>query len=224
MPAPSFSPIADDDPGPGAIPRSVSTLMVPEVRDYQRINAEVAQRLDAGETHVRLAGVEGQRLLLSGLSGPWSALVEVEGMAGPELAAEMNAPALRVLVRGSVADGAARGLCAGSIFITGEAGDALAYGLKGGKVVVEGKAGDRAGLNQEGGIVLVRGPLGRLSGERQSGGWFYAFDDRIGPHPGHGRRGGRYVRIDPSRRIEDDSGLDPESAAPLQQLLRDIPC
>ena len=67
---------------------------IPEVREYPRINAEVVRHLDAGHARVVLAGAGGHRLLLHRLTGPWNAVVEVEGHAGPELAAELDAPGL----------------------------------------------------------------------------------------------------------------------------------
>ena len=70
-------------------------ILVPELRDYSQINAELVRRLNLGQTHVRLTGVAGHRLLAAGLDGPWHATVDVEGNAGPELAAAMNAPISR---------------------------------------------------------------------------------------------------------------------------------
>src|SRR5438067_56282 len=78
--------------GPVAVPE----VAVPEVRDYARINAELIALLDRGHRHVRLAGADGQRLLAHGLRGDWNELVEVQGHAGPELAADLDAPGLVV--------------------------------------------------------------------------------------------------------------------------------
>jgi hypothetical protein len=72
---------------------------VNEIRDYLQVNTQVAKLLDTGAGRIRLTGVEGQRLLLSGLAGPWRAVVEVEGRAGPELAAAIHAPELVVIAR-----------------------------------------------------------------------------------------------------------------------------
>src|SRR5262249_60305594 len=59
-----------------------SIVAIPELRDYERINAELVQRLDGGISRVRLQGAEGQRLLLAGLAGGGSALAGIEGGAG----------------------------------------------------------------------------------------------------------------------------------------------
>ena len=183
-------------------------LPVPELRDYRRINAELARLLDAGETRVRLAGVEGQRLLLHGLAGAWDAVVEVAGDAGPELAAELDAPNLLVVCTGSAADGAGRDARGGRLLILGEAGASTAYGLRGGAVIAARSAGPRAGLNLAGGTLALLGPTGQLVGERQSGGLIYARAAGLGPHPGRGRRGGRLIPIGPAREADPAGEVD----------------
>ncbi|MCA1686854.1 MAG: glutamate synthase [Planctomycetia bacterium] len=187
---------APDGPDPGP---DVPTISIPDVRDYQRINAELLQRLDAGHPRVRLSGAEGQRLLVAGLSGDWRAVVEVEGQAGPELAAGLNAPRLTVVCRGSAADGAGSGLLGGRVFLVGDAGPAVGYAQRGGTIVVHGAAGPRAGLNQSGGLLFLLGAVGPLAGERQSGGTWFANPELLGPHARRGQRGGRFLAIDPDR-------------------------
>ena len=208
---------------PVSVPASVpdSVLSIPEIRDYDRINAELALRLDAGQSHVRLIGAEGQRLLLAGLSGEWSAQVEIEGKMGPELAASLDAPGLTVIARGATGDGAARGLRAGRVIILGDAGDALGYVQEGGIVLAAKGAGHRAGLGQRGGLLAVLGTLGRLAGERQSGGRFYAYADRLGPHAGHGRSGGSLIRLAPDAASGPDLGIAPDDAEIFRGLLRE---
>ncbi len=155
--------------------------------------------LDAGCTRLDLSGVEGQRLLASGLAGPWSATIVVEGNAGPELAANLDAPSVTVLCRGDAADAAGSGLRAGRLVIAGGSDDGLGYAQRGGTIVVRGDTGHRAGLMQAGGLLVVLGSIGRLPGERQSGGAFVAQEGRIGPHERRGCRGGRLVRLGPNR-------------------------
>ena len=86
--------------------RDVPVVSIPDIRDYQKINAELVALLDAGHRRVRLAGAEGQRLLGSGLRGAWNALIDLEGLAGTELAAALDAPGLTIVCRGPAADGA----------------------------------------------------------------------------------------------------------------------
>ncbi|WP_165219091.1 glutamate synthase [Aquisphaera insulae] len=184
-------------PGPGGPPPAVDTgpISVPELRDYHRINAELVRRLQLGQRYVRLDGVEGHRLLLFGLRGPWHAVVELAGNAGPELAAEMDAPGVTVVCRGSAADGAGRSLVSGTLLILGRSGVALGYGQIGGLIVAAGDAGARAGLLQRGGDLVLLGPSGSLSGEGQLGGRLLFRQALAGPNPGHGRRSGRLVDI-----------------------------
>src|SRR4051794_29906274 len=92
---PPPNPPRTESPGPAVASRrgrsepAATSIPVPELRDYHQINAELVRRLDLGQRHVRLEGVAGHRLLVAGLAGPWQAIVEVDGNAGPELAAEL---------------------------------------------------------------------------------------------------------------------------------------
>ena len=56
-------------------------ILVPEIRDYERINLEIVARLSSGFRRILLQGVEGQRLLVSGITGDWDAIVIVQGRA-----------------------------------------------------------------------------------------------------------------------------------------------
>ncbi|WP_435010537.1 glutamate synthase [Tundrisphaera lichenicola] len=190
----------DDEPEP-------PSLNIPEIRDYQRINSEVATLLDQGHPRIRLEGAEGQRLLASGLNGAWQATIEILGRTGPELGAGLNAPGLVILARGSTADGAGRGLRAGTLVILGSAGDAAGYGQAGGLLIVDGPVGHRAGLAQSGGTLVVVGSTGRLPSDRRVGGYFFVCRGPLGPFPGRGSRGGRLIDLPESRSI-----LDPEDA------------
>jgi glutamate synthase domain-containing protein 3 len=190
------------------------SLSIPEIRDYDRINAELVRCLDDGHPHVRLVGAEGQRFLAGALAGDWKAVVEIEGRAGPELAAGLDAPGVTVVCRGPAADGAGRGLRAGRLLILGDAEDCLGYAQEGGAILAARDAGHRAGLNQRGGVLAILGAVGRLAGERQSGGWLFVSGDRLGPFAGHGRRGGRSVRL--------DSTEDPQDLSAYRELTGEL--
>lgn len=172
-------------------------IAVPEIRDYHEINKEIVRHLDEGQRTIRLSGVRGQRLLAAGLRGGWTATIEVDGDAGPELAAGLDAPGLIVVGLASAADGAASGLRAGTLAILGDVGLALGYAIRGGLVIAAGPAGARAGLGQSGGQIVVLGEVGPMAAERQSGGRFVAPEGRLGPHVGLGRRGGELVQLAP---------------------------
>jgi glutamate synthase domain-containing protein 3 len=205
---------------PPAAGRPIPTVSIPDIRDYARINAELVLRLDEGHALVRLSGAEGQRLLAARLSGPWTAVVEIDGAVGPELAAELDAPGLTVVCLGRAADGAGRGLRAGRVLILGDAGDALGYTQEGGAIIAAAGAGPRAGLGQRGGTLLVLGQVGPLAAERQSGGRTIVFGNRLGPHPERGCRGGRLIRL--ASESDPLAGLDPAEASLLLDLGRDL--
>jgi glutamate synthase domain-containing protein 3 len=171
------------------------TLAVPEIRDYDLINKELARLLEAGAARIVLAGAEGQRLLAAGLRGRWSSTIVIDGHAGPDLAAGLSAPGVTVVCRGDAADGAGSGLEAGRIVVEGGAADGLGYAQVGGTIVVKGPVGHRAGLMQAGGLLVLLGSVGRLAGERQRGGVLAAFADRLGPTSGRGQAGGRILRL-----------------------------
>ena len=172
---------------------AVPVILVPEVRDFVRINAELVGLLNLGHERVRLEGAEGQRLLAAGLVGNWRADIEVEGRTGLEFAANLNAPGLRIVARGASLDGAGRGLKAGTIVIVGDTGDGLGASQTGGNLLVTGSTGHRAGLGQAGGTLCVLDSIGRLAGDRQAGGVFFLGAPGTGPYPGRGQRGGRRV-------------------------------
>lgn len=178
-------------PEPTAAP-----ILVPELRDYHQINAELVRRLDLGQRHVRLEGVAGHRLLVAGLAGPWNALVEIDGNAGPELASDLDAAGLTVVCRGNAADGAGSHLLAGKLIILGTAGTALGYLQCGGLILASAGVGPRAGLHQRGGDLVLLGTSGALAGERRSGGQLFLRASLVGGHLGFGALGGRCIDID----------------------------
>jgi glutamate synthase domain-containing protein 3 len=186
----------------------IPVLSVPEIRDYQRINSQVTQLLEAGNRCVRLAGVDGQRLLLAGIAGPWDAVVELDGTAGPELAAELDSPALTVVCRGAAADGAGRNLRAGSLLVVGDAGDGAGFRQAGGRIVIIGRTGGRAGLEMSGGLLVLCGSVGALAGDRQGGGTIILLRGPLGSAPGHGRHHGRLVALRASGPAIDTVGGD----------------
>lgn len=182
---------SDGGPGTAADP----PINVPELRDYQRINAELVHRLNNGQRYVRLEGVERQRLLVCQVAGPWQAVVEIDGDAGPELAAEMDAPGLIVVCRGGSADGAGSRLAAGRLVLLQNSGTALGYFQRGGLIVAREDVGPRAGLNQKGGDLVLLGRSGGLTGERQTGGRLFLKAALSGPNLGRGSAGGRRIDL-----------------------------
>ena len=177
----------------------IPTLSIPDIRDYQRINADLVALLGLGHSEVRLLGAERQRLLASGLRGNWIARVVIEGNCGPEVAADLDAPNLTIECLGDVGDGAGRGLKAGRLVVNGSAGDATGFLMTGGTLLVVGGSGDRTGLRQRGGEIVVFGPTGRLTSDRRSGGILRLRLDSTGPHLARGASGGSLMPIEPKR-------------------------
>ena len=183
-----MNPAREDDPG-----LAIPVILVPEVRDYVRINAEIVALLDQGHRLIRLEGAEGQRLLAAGLTGSWDATIEIHGRTGPEVAANLHAAGLRIIARGSTLDGAGRGLRAGMIMVDGDAGDGVGYAQTGGTLIVTGNVGHRAGLAQAGGTLIILGSAGRLAGDRQSGGFLFLGPRGAGAYLRRGQCGGHLV-------------------------------
>jgi glutamate synthase domain-containing protein 3 len=198
---------------------TAAVIVAAELRDYQRINAEAARLLNGGVQRIRIEGVEGQRLLLWGLRGDWSAVIELRGAAGPELAAELDAAGLTVVCRGPVADGAGRSLQDGRLLLLDSAGVALGYDQAGGLIVAAGPVGARPGLAQRGGDLVLLGRVGRLAGERQRGGRIGYCAELAGADAGFGATGGRVCRLPPRLDPPGLVGLDPEDRAMVERAL-----
>lgn len=174
-----------------------SSILVPELRDYHRINKELVRRLDRGDARVRVEGAEGHRLLLAGLTGTWRATVEIVGRAGPELCFGMNAPGVIAICRGPSGDGAGGGLRAGGLVLLGPSGTAVGYHQEGGLIVASGGAGPRAGLRQRGGNLVILDSAGPFAGEAQRGGRLLLPSGRVGRRAGRGASGGQRLWVSP---------------------------
>ena len=181
------------DPSPADLGEG-PIISVPEVRDYREINARIVRQLERGARTVRLIGVSGQRLLASGIQGPWEGTIEVVGDSGPELAAGLNAPGLTIVALGASGHGTGVHLEAGRVVLFGDCGEAVGYAMTGGSIAASAHSGHRLGLRQAGGLIVAAGPTGRLAGDRQSGGVLYLLDPEPNPSLGRGRTGGRLVR------------------------------
>jgi glutamate synthase domain-containing protein 3 len=203
--------VASSESEPGTDPQR--TIVVPDIRDYHRINREVVQSLELGTTRLRLAGVEGQRLLLHGLTGPWTATIVIDGSAGPELASELNARGITVICAGGAADGAGCALVSGTLVVLGACGTAVGYDQRDGMIAAAAAVGPRAGLDQKGGCLILGGAVGRLAGERQGGGWLLLLGDEAVANLGYARRGGRLVS--PDERLP---GTEPLGGKDLREL------
>ena len=57
------------EPADSSADSNIPIISVPEVRDFIRINAEIVGLLNLGHAHIKLMGVDGQRLIGAGLFG-----------------------------------------------------------------------------------------------------------------------------------------------------------
>ncbi len=201
--------------GAGLQSRDPAIVSVPEIRDYLQINRRLTQLLDAGVSQIRLVGVEKQRLLISGLKGIWAATIVVEGVAGPELGAQLDAPNLLVLAS-SAADGVGSRLKAGSLILSGEVGHCPGYAQQGGVILLAGAVAGRAGLEQQGGTLIISGRSGPLCGERQRGGSLVLLGEVEPRGFGYARSGGR--RESPDGRIAGTTSISNESQMVVKYL------
>jgi len=195
-----------------------SSILVPELRDYHRINAELVRRLDRGDARIRIEGAEGHRLLLAGLTGTWRATVEILGRAGPELGFGTNAPGVTVVCRGPSGDGAGSGFRAGTLALMGPSGTAVGYHQRGGLIVAAAAVGPRAGLCRRGGDLVILDSAGPLAGEAQRGGRLFLPVGQVGPQWGRGASGGDRLWIPswrPAGADEDDAVRALRAAANL---------
>lgn len=173
-------------------------------RYYRDVNAEVRDRIEAGETEFTLNNVLGHRYIGAGLSGS-DVCITVNGTPGNDLAAFMNGPT--IVVHGNAQDGVANTMGAGTIVVHGNAGDALGYGMRGGQVYIRGNAGYRIGIHMKSyqdnfPIVVVGGGVGDYCGEYMAGGILVVLGlgdlggrSIVGDFIGTGMHGGKmYVR------------------------------
>ena len=124
---------------------------------------------------------------------------------------------MTVVCRGTAADGAGRGLLAGTLVVLGRAGTALGYLQQGGLIVAATDVSPRPGLCQRGGDLVLLGKAGALAGERRTGGRLFLRTNLAGPHLGFGSRGGRLVSLDAY--VAGREGLAPEDRSTIDKAL-----
>ena len=113
---------------------------------FQQLNDAVRSEIAAGAKLIRIANVNGQRYIGTGL-GVSGVKIEIEGTAGNDLA--MLTDGIEVEVFGNAQDGAGNTMSNGRIVVHGDAGDVLGYGMRGGRVYVKGDVGYRVGIHMK---------------------------------------------------------------------------
>ncbi|MEW5785563.1 MAG: FAD-dependent oxidoreductase [Bacillota bacterium] len=113
---------------------------------YRQLNEMVRQEAAAGQRHIVLKNVRGQRYIGAGLTAP-ELLLEIEGVPGEDLAFCLGGPT--IVVRGHGQNAIANTMDSGTVVVHGLGGDALAYGMRGGKLFVRDNVGYRVGIHMK---------------------------------------------------------------------------
>jgi glutamate synthase domain-containing protein 3 len=113
---------------------------------YKNLNEAIRGAFADGIKTVKLANVNGQRYLGTGIRGK-DLRIEVNGTAGQDLAMFMDGPTVEVF--GNAQDGVGNTMNAGTVIVHGDAGDVLGYGMRGGKVFIQGDVGYRVGIHMK---------------------------------------------------------------------------
>ncbi len=210
----------------------MATIDVTDV-PYRDLNERVRRLAAAGERHIVLRNVCGQKFIGTGLKG--AAKIDVYGVPGNDLAAFMDGPEIEVHANGQ--DGIGNTMNAGRVVVHGHAGDVIGYAMRGGKIFVRGDVGYRVGIHmksyeQNVPIIVVGGCASDFFGEYMAGGVLVLLGFGSDGHPvagdyvGSGMHGGvMYVRGDvEDRHLARDvrkSELDEEDRQRLAGLVRE---
>jgi glutamate synthase domain-containing protein 3 len=169
---------------------------------YKTLNEQIHSLIRAGEQHIVLDNVNGQRYIGCGLKQ--SVQLVVNGVPGNDLAAFMNGPT--ILVHGSAQDAIGNTMSAGKVVVYGDAGDIVGYSMRGGKLYIRGNAGYRVGIHMKSyrekfPVIIIGGTAGDFFGEYMAGGILIllGLDDKqgsiAGNYLGTGMHGGIiYIR------------------------------
>jgi len=139
---------------------------------YRQLNEMIRDAVRAGETHLILRNVNGQRYIGAGLNGK-QVTIEINGVPGNDLAAFMDGPTIHV--RNNAQDGCANTMNDGAVFVHGDAGDVVGYGMRGGRVYVERHVGYRVGIHMkayknQSPVIVAGGTAADFFGEYLAGG------------------------------------------------------
>jgi glutamate synthase domain-containing protein 3 len=110
---------------------------------YSELNRSLRQAVLAGQSHVEVRNVHGQRYIGTNLAGPIR--LEVFGTAGNDLGAFMDGPT--IVVHGNAQDGCGNTMNDGQIVVHGRAGDIAGLSARGGKIFIRDSAGYRVGIH-----------------------------------------------------------------------------
>lgn len=139
---------------------------------YNDLNQLIHDALDAGERHLFLQHVCGQRFIGAALRGS-DIQIEVDGIPGNDLGIFMDGP--QIVIYNNAEDQVGNTMNAGTIVVHGNVGDVIGLSARGGKMFVQGNAGFRCGIhmkeykNQKP-IIVIGGTVKDYFGEYMAGG------------------------------------------------------
>lgn len=169
---------------------------------YKDLNKQIKKAVSSGEKEIRLANVNGQRYIGSGIKE--EASIEISGVPGNDLAAFMDGPT--ILSYSNAQDAVGNTMNSGKIVIHGHAGDIVGYSMRGGKIFIKDDVGYRVGIHMKSykeshPVVIVGGTARDFLGEYMAGGLLIVLglnekkSEIVGNHVGTGMHGGTiYVR------------------------------
>lgn len=112
---------------------------------YSELNRTLRQAVLAGERHIELRNVYGQRYIGTNLGE--RVRLEIFGTPGNDLGAFMDGPT--IIVHGNAQDGCGNTMNDGEIVVHGRAGDITGLSARGGKIFVRDGVGYRVGIHMK---------------------------------------------------------------------------
>lgn len=171
---------------------------------YRALNEKIHAMADAGEQHIALHNVCGQKFIGDGLKG--TAKIDIYGIPGNDLAAFMDGP--EIVIHGNGQDSIGNTMNSGTVVVHGHAGDVIGYAMRGGKIFIRDGVGYRVGIHMKAydnnvPSIVIGGCACNFFGEYMAGGVMVLLglnDDGYpiaGDYVGTGMHGGViYVRGD----------------------------
>ncbi len=138
---------------------------------YRELNEKIHQALRQGVKEILLRNVNGQRYIGDGVRG--KVRIEIEGVAGNDLAAFMDGPT--IVTSSNAQDAVGNTMNSGKVIIHGDAGDVIGYGMRGGKLFIRGSVGYRVGIHMKSykkkiPVIIIGETARDFLGEYQAGG------------------------------------------------------
>jgi glutamate synthase domain-containing protein 3 len=112
---------------------------------YSELNRSLREAVLAGQRHLEVRNVHGQRYIGTNLAAP--VRLEVFGTPGNDLGAFMDGPT--IVVHGNAQDGCGNTMNEGQIVVHGRAGDITGLSARGGKIFIRDSVGYRVGIHMK---------------------------------------------------------------------------